>query len=110
MSWTPPPTDATLNAINVDDLGRMLMALTQEVWVMRDRMAVTELLLADKVGIGADEIEAYVADPATKAQIEALRDRFAAKVLGAPVAGRERSVDAILERAGMARPQPEGAA
>lgn len=94
------PTDATLNAINVDDLGRMLMALAQEVWVMRDRMAVTEKLLEEKAGIGPAAIEAYVADAETKAQIEGLRDRFAAKLLGAPVAGRERSVDAILERAG----------
>ena len=95
-------TDATLEPINVDDLGRMLMALTQEVWVMRDRMAVTEILLEQKAGIGAADIEAYVADAATKAGIERLRDGFAAKVLGAPVAGRERSVDAILTRAGLA--------
>ena len=106
MSWTPPPTDATLNAINVDDLGRMVMALAQEVWVMRDRMAITEKLLEEKAGITPDQIDDYVADASTKAAIEALRDRFAAKVLGAPVAGRERGVDAILERAGLSRPNP----
>lgn len=94
--------DATLDAINVDDLGRMLMALAQEVWVMRDRMAITEKLLEQKAGIAPAEIEAYVADGATKAEIERIRDAFAAKVVGAPAAGRERSVDAILQRAGLA--------
>ncbi len=96
-------SDATLNEINIDGLGRMVMALAQEMWVMRDRMAITEKLLEEHAGIGADQIEAYVPDPETKAQIEALRDRFAAKILGAPVAGQERSVEQILERAGLAR-------
>jgi len=97
--------DATLDQINVDGLGRMVMALAQEVWVMRDRMAITEKLLAEKAGIGAAEIEAYVADSQTRAEIDRLRDRFAAKVLGAPIAGSERSVDDILSRAGLQRPQ-----
>jgi hypothetical protein len=108
MNWTAPPTDATLTEINIDDIGRMMMALAQEVWVMRDRMAVTEKLLAEKAGITATQIEDYVADAASKAEIEGLRDRFAAKVFGAPVAGRERGVDAILERAGLSRPSSAG--
>jgi hypothetical protein len=108
MNWTAPPTDATLTEINIDDVGRMMMALAQEVWVMRDRMAVTEKLLEDKAGITAAEIDDYVADATFKAEIENLRDRFAAKVLGAPVAGRERSVDAILDRAGLSRPNSAG--
>lgn len=96
-------TDATLNEINIDDLGRMFMALVQEVWVMRDRMAVTEALLAEHAGISAEAIDDYVADPAMKTKVEALRDRYVARVIGAPVAGRERSVDQILERAGHPR-------
>lgn len=96
-------TDATLNAINVDDIGRMLMALAQEVWIMRDRMAITEKLLEEKTGIGPAAIESYVCNAETKAQIERIRDNFAAKVVGAPVAGRERSVDDILQRAGFLR-------
>lgn len=104
MSLLIPEPDAALDATNVDDLGRMVMALTQEVWVMRDRMAILEKLLADKAGIGAHDIESYVANADTKAEIEALRERFVAKVLGAPIAGRERSVDDILKRAGLKRP------
>lgn len=98
-------SDTKLDTSNVDDLGRMLMALVQEVWVMRDRMAVTEKLLAERAGITAADIDDYVADPAFAAELEALRDRFAARVVGAPVAARERSVDQILARAGYTRPR-----
>lgn len=95
-------TDATLNEINIDDMGRMLMALVQEVWIMRDRMAITERLLAEKAGITADQIENFVADAPMNAEMEALRDRYVARVIGAPIAAQERSVDQILERAGFA--------
>jgi hypothetical protein len=95
-----------LNESNVEDLGRMLMALTAEVWIMRDRMAVLERLLADKVGLTAGEIDDYVADAGFKADVERLRDRFVAAVVGAPLAARERSVDQILARAGLTRPAP----
>ena len=101
-------TNATLCEHNIDDLGRMFMALVQEVWIMRDRMAITERLLAEKAGIDAAQIEDYIGDAAFKAETLALRDRFAGRILGAPVAGRERSVDEILARAGYA-PQTETA-
>lgn len=104
MSLLIPEPDAALDVINVDDLGRMLLALTQEVWVMRDRMAILEKLLEEKAGIGAREIEGYTPSAETKAEVESLRDRFIAKVMGAPIAGRERGVDDILKRAGLERP------
>jgi len=102
MTRVEMPTDTTLDASSTDDLARMLMALIQEVWVMRDRMAVTEKLLLQKTGLTAQDIDDYVADAATTSEIEVLRDRFAARVIGAPVAARERSVEAILSRAGFA--------
>ncbi len=94
-------TDATMPAESVDDLSRIVMALVQEVWILRDRMAVTERLLAEKIGMSAAEIDDYIGDAQFKAGMEKLRDRFAAKVIGAPLAGRERSVDQILARAGL---------
>jgi hypothetical protein len=103
MSKQDPRTDY-LDVANVDDLARILMALVQETWAMRDRMAVTEKLLEEKAGITAAAIDDYVADEGFKADIEKMRDRFVAKVVGAPIAARERSVDQILARAGMQRP------
>jgi len=98
-------TDAKLDTSDVDDVARMLMALTQEVWILRDRMAITELLLAERAGISAADIDDYAPNAATAAELERLRDQFAARVVGAPVAARERSVDQILQRAGFSRPR-----
>lgn len=98
------PRSDYLDANNIDDIARMLMALAQETWAMRDRMAVTEKLLAEKIGITSADIDDYVADATFKGEMEKLRDRFVGKVAGAPLAARERSVDQILARAGMKRP------
>lgn len=89
-----------LDESSTEDLGRMLMALVQEVWVMRDRMAITERLLAERAGITPADIDDYVADAGDTAAIDAIRQRFVAKVIGAPTAARERSVEQILQRAG----------
>jgi hypothetical protein len=93
-----------LSEQNVDDLGRMLMALLSEVWIMRDRMAITEELLFQKTGIGSDEIDNFLPAPDFAAKLEALRNRVVANVVGAPLAAEDRSVDAILARAGLSRP------
>jgi hypothetical protein len=99
----PAESQDYLATANIDDLARIVTALVQESWVMRDRMAVTERLLEEKAGIMSADIDNYVGDPAFKAQTEALRNRFVAKVMGAPLAARERSVDQILARAGMVK-------
>ena len=89
-----------LNQDNVDDLGRMVAGLLSELWIMRDRMAVLEHLLIAQGSLTAAQIEDFDW-PADRAdEIEALRDRMVASVIGAPIAARERSVDQILARAG----------
>ena len=93
-------SNATLNESNIDDLSRMLMALVQEVWIMRDRMAVTEQLLHDKVGITAADIDDFVGSQDFKVELGHLRDLFARRIVGAPLAAKKRSVDQILDRAG----------
>lgn len=103
MMLENPATDAIFEAGQSDDLARIVMALTQEVWVMRDRMYVTEKLLETKAGITPDQIDDFAIEPEMAAELQAMRDRYATKVLGAPIAGKERSVEQILERAGLAR-------
>jgi hypothetical protein len=95
-----------LTAENVDDLGRMTMALLAELWIVRDRVAVLEELLVERGGLAAGEIDDYVPNGAFAARLEILRDRMANAVVGAPIAAEERSVDQILARAGLTRPQP----
>jgi hypothetical protein len=98
---------AYLSENNIDDLGRMLLALLSEVWIMRDRMAITEDLLFQKTGITSAEIDDYLPSPEFAAKLETLRNRFVTNVVGAPIAAEDRSVDAILARAGLSRP-PKG--
>jgi len=99
-----------LSEQNVDDLGRMLLALLSEVWIMRDRMAITEHLLFEKTGISSADIDDYLPTPDFAAKLEALRQRVVTNVVGAPLAAQDRSVDAILARAGLSRPDaaPKG--
>jgi hypothetical protein len=89
---------------NVDDLGRMVTALLTELWITRDRLAVLERLVEEKGVVLPGEIDDYIPDAAFEAELETLRDRMAGNVIGAPLAARERSVDQILARAGMTRP------
>jgi hypothetical protein len=96
-----------LSEHNVEDLGRMLLALLSEVWIMRDRMAVTERLLFEKTGISSEEIDDYLPTPEFSAKLEALRNRFVTNVVGAPLAPEDRTVDTILARAGLSRPNAE---
>lgn len=95
-----------IDGSSTEDLGRMLMALVQEVWVMRDRMAITERLLAARTGITPADIDNYVTDAGNTVVIDALRERFVSKVIGAPSAARDRSVDQILQRAGFGDSRP----
>ncbi|CAN5298309.1 hypothetical protein BH10PSE4_BH10PSE4_38480 [soil metagenome] len=95
-----------LTADNVDDLGRMTMALLAELWIVRDRVAVLEQLLVERGSLTDGEIDDYVPAQAFSAKLETLRDRMAAAVVGAPIAAEERSVDQILARAGLTRPRP----
>lgn len=94
-----------LNEHNVDDLGRMVTALLSELWIMRDRMVVLESILEKAQLLESDAIERFAYTPAQEAEVEKLRDRIVASVLGAPLAAREHHVHEILERAGFeARP------
>ncbi|WP_033926147.1 hypothetical protein [Sphingomonas sp. 35-24ZXX] len=89
---------------SVTDVARMVMALTSEVWIMRDRQIVTEYLLATKGSITSEDIDNFTPPAELAAAITAERDRFASLVTGAPIAGVRRSVADILQRAGLAVP------
>jgi hypothetical protein len=96
-----------LDENNIDDLGRMVTALLSELWIMRDRMAIMEKQLEENKIIPPGAIDDFVPSPAVSAELEILRDRMVASVIGAPLAAKDRSVDAILARAKMSRPARE---
>ena len=68
---------------------------------MRDRMAVTERLLEQKLGLTAADIDRFTPDAAFGAELQILRDRVVGAVVGAPVAAGDDTVDTILRRAGL---------
>ncbi len=93
-----------LNEGNIDDLGQMVTALLSELWIVRDRMAVPEELLAEHNVLTADEIDRYVPSQDVSNRIERLRGSMVANVIGAPLAASQRGIDDILGRAGLVRP------
>ena len=95
--------DTYLAAGNVDDLGRMLMALLGEHWILRDRFAIREHLMIERGVLAAGELDDHVPSPELSAAISMLRERAVTAVIGAPLAAADRSVEAILARAGLGR-------
>ncbi len=91
--------EAYLGPDSVEDLGRMLMALLTEHWILRDRFALLEALMIERGALAEGELENYAPAPPVAAQIEALRARTVSAVIGAPLAARDRSVEAIISRA-----------
>jgi hypothetical protein len=91
---------------SVTDVARMLMALVSEVWILRDRQIVTEYLLETQGSVTREALDEFVPTGDLAAQITAERERFARLVAGAPIAATHRSVDEILERAGLKAPAP----
>lgn len=65
------PARQILPETSVDRLGLAIVALTRELWIVKDRQLVLEAILA-KHGIDAkSEIEAFVPDAAISAELEA---------------------------------------
>ena len=97
--------EAYLAEQNLDDLGRMVLALLSELWIVRDRVAILEARLAEKGRLESDtELDDYTPGPELAKRLDGLRDRMIAGVLGAPQVPVKRHVDDVLARAGMARP------
>ena len=90
-----------------DQLARMLFQLLSEVWVMRDRMVLTEELLRRKGVMQPEEIDALVLDVALDARIEALRTEMVEAVLGAPHRNAE-TIETLIARGRAARERNRG--
>ncbi len=67
----------------IDDVAKAVLALSRELWVMRDRQILTEAVLA---GRGIDlrkELDGFQPDAALQAKLDAERDRIIAAVAAA---------------------------
>ena len=80
----------------IDRLVAIVMALTSEVSVLRDRVDTMELLGSQSGWLGQGAVDAFVPDLATRERREAAREAYLGRVLHilrAEVEGLERDED-----------------
>jgi hypothetical protein len=75
--------DYAVGADQLDQLGEALLALTSEVWILTDRLAVLEAVLAEHGIDAAAAIDRFVPSPAMEKALDAKRDKLIATVLAA---------------------------
>jgi hypothetical protein len=75
------------NATN-DELARMVTTLTQELWILRDRVMTLEQVLEDKEVVTVEAVDLHEPGEALSARLATERRRIIRKVLGAPIAVR----------------------
>lgn len=73
------------NATN-DELARMVTALTEELWILRDRLMTLEQVLEDADVVTVDDVEMHEPAEALDTRLRRERQRVIRKVLGAPLA------------------------
>lgn len=81
----------------LDDLARMVLELTSEVWVLKDRTIILEHLLAAKGTLAEAEIDQFQPAAELAAVLRREREALVARVMGALLPSDDR-VDAALNR------------
>ncbi len=67
----------------IDRLGEALLALTSEVWILTDRLAVLEAVLAEHGIPATTAIDRFTPSPAMEKALDCKRDKLIATVLAA---------------------------
>jgi len=80
------PQRQIMNESRIDDLGEAIIALTRELWVLSDRQAVLEAVLAE-AGVPVERVDAYQPDEAMTARLTERRQKLLDTVLSALRAG-----------------------
>ncbi|GAB3273726.1 hypothetical protein [Kineosporia babensis] len=79
----------------LDDLARMVLELTSEVWVLKDRTMVLEHLLAAKGTLAEAEIDQFQPAAELAAVLRREREALLARVLGALLPSDDRVKSAL---------------
>jgi hypothetical protein len=82
-----------LTSDDVDQLARQNTQLMTELWIVKDRLAVLENLLAEKGILAADEVDGAVPDEALGAKLDRERERFIQRIVGIPP--EERTIERL---------------
>jgi hypothetical protein len=87
-----PAARRSLGPDQLDQLGEALLALTGEVWILADRLAVLEAVLAEH-GINATQaIDRFVPTPEMEKALDAKRDKLIGAVLAALAAQTQPAI------------------
>ncbi len=81
-------TPQYLHASSTDDLARMITGLTEELWVLRDRVMLLERAVVDAGVLAADTVDELVPDAELGERLATERMRLIRRVLGAPLDAR----------------------
>ncbi|WP_244930248.1 hypothetical protein [Nocardioides sp. W7] len=85
---TTMETPQYLHASSTDDLARMITGLTEELWVLRDRVMLLERAVVDAGVLAADTVDELVPDAELGERLATERMRLIRRVLGAPLDAR----------------------
>ena len=65
----------------LDRMMKVMLSLSQEVYMLRDRLGVVESLLEERRVISREDIEGHVSDPQDRSRILAERDAYIERLL-----------------------------
>lgn len=77
------PGRKTLTDADMQGLGDALLALTREVWVLTDRLAAVESVLAERGIDIKDDVDRFVPDADQNAQLQDQGKALVSSILGA---------------------------
>ena len=72
---------SNLRGTDVDRLGKALLTLAKELWVVKDRQALLEAALADAGIVASELVDRYEPDTALQEQLAAERAAFIEQLL-----------------------------
>lgn len=87
------PGRKTLEHSDVEGLGAAILVLTREVWVLTDRLAVMEAVLANRGIDISNDIEAFEPDEEMQAELNERGKRLTAGVINAIAGIRDDESD-----------------
>lgn len=97
-TWKPHNPPYLQGEAALDGVARMVIALAREVWVLRDRLAVTETLLEQHGVFPRASVDTFVPSEDFTREAELESDAFVERVLGAPFV-EALPIDDVVEQA-----------
>lgn len=85
---TDDPAPAYLSNATPDELARMVLGLTEELWVLRDRVMVLEQVLTESGALNETSVDEHVPGEKLFGRLKLERQRLIKRVLGAPLSVR----------------------